>query len=61
MQRFNGTTGAKIDDFVTIGSGGLDFAWGIAFGPDGDLFVASNRTHNILRYDGATGALLANL
>jgi subtilisin-like proprotein convertase family protein len=64
VTRFNGQTGAFIDEFVTRGSGGLDFPWGLAFGPDNtgdgaaELYVASLRTNNILRYNGATGAFL---
>ncbi|MBL9123926.1 MAG: SMP-30/gluconolactonase/LRE family protein, partial [Planctomycetaceae bacterium] len=36
----------------------LDGPVGIAFGPDGNLYVASRFTDSILRYDGHTGALL---
>jgi WD40 repeat protein len=54
--RFNGTTGAFIDTFVTAGSGGLNHANGVRFGPDGDLFVASGISDAILRYNGKTGA-----
>ena len=39
--RFNGTTGAFIDSFVPIGSGGLTGAVDLAFGPDGHLYVAT--------------------
>ena len=56
--RFNGTTGAFIDAFVSAGSGGLTSARGVAFGPDGDLYVTSFGTSEVLRYDGATGAFL---
>ncbi len=31
---------------------------GLAFGPDGDLFVSNRDTNNIVRYDGTTGAFL---
>ena len=44
--------------FVAVGSGGLNDAKGIAFGPDGDLYVVSKYTNSVLRYDGATGAFL---
>ena len=62
--RFNGTTGALIDSFVPIGSGGLTGAVDLAFGPDGHLYVATpagwerGRGQNILRYDGTSGAFL---
>ena len=36
--------------------GGLDSPEGIVFGPDGDLFVVSLFTNNVLRYDGTSGA-----
>src|SRR5438874_3226551 len=31
----------------------------ITLGPDGRLYVASEKTHSVLRYDGATGAFVA--
>lgn len=37
-------------------NGPLDGPTAATFGPDGDLFVASFETDQILRYDGATGA-----
>jgi hypothetical protein len=40
--RYNGTTGAYINTFVSQGSGGLGFSGtqaGLAFGPDGNLYV----------------------
>ena len=37
--RYNGTTGAFIDAFVSSGSGGLDMPSGLTFGPDGNLYV----------------------
>jgi WD40 repeat protein len=60
--RYDRVTGAVIDCFVQPNAGGLDRPFGLEFGPDGDLFVASNNTANsgfsddfILRYDGQTG------
>ncbi len=44
--------------FVASLSGGLDAPYGVAFGPDGRLYIASNATHSVLRYDGQTGAFL---
>ncbi len=45
-----------VDDFVTPPAGDLHEARTIAFGPQGDLFVASSFPPQVLRYDGATGA-----
>jgi hypothetical protein len=62
--RFNVSTGELIDEFVTTGSGGLDFAWDLVFGTDGngdgipELLVSSFRTGDVLRYDGATGTFI---
>ena len=56
--RYNGNTGAYMDDFVPAGSGGLRGAEGMAFGPDGNLYVTSRVTNQILRYDGSTGEFL---
>jgi hypothetical protein len=49
--RFNLATAAFESVFV---NGNLPI--GIAFGPDGDLFVAEFANGNISRYDGTTGA-----
>ncbi|MGD1984053.1 MAG: DUF2341 domain-containing protein, partial [Chromatiaceae bacterium] len=59
--RFDGLTGAPIGTgplagkFVTAGSGGLNEPDDITFGPDGDLYVTSFNTDQVLRYDGMTG------
>jgi hypothetical protein len=42
--------------FVASGSGGLSSARDIAFGPDGYLYVVSESTSAVLRYDPVTGA-----
>jgi DNA-binding beta-propeller fold protein YncE len=62
VERFNGMTGAPLpapgqtgSTFVTSHSGGLDDPVGLGFGPDGNLFVSSASTHNVLRYNGTTG------
>jgi sugar lactone lactonase YvrE len=60
--RYNATTGAFIDTFVAPGSGGLSnpgvTAFGMAFGPDGNLYVVSGGTNQVLEYNGTTGAFL---
>ena len=49
-------TGAFINSFVTTGSGGVRYPEGLAFGPDGNLYVRSSGS--ILRYNGTTGAFI---
>jgi DNA-binding beta-propeller fold protein YncE len=57
--RYNGKTGAFIDNFVPVGSGGLStIPLGLTFGPDGDLYVGDYGHQDILRYNGTTGAPL---
>lgn len=43
-------------EFVSPGDGGLTLGRDIAFGPDGYLYVVSEGTDAVLRYDPATGA-----
>jgi hypothetical protein len=58
--RYDGQTGAFLGTFVTSGSGGLSIPLGMAFGPDGNFYVANTRLHEatgggILRYQGPAG------
>ena len=62
--RFNGGTGAFLNVF-TSGMGGGAFPlddlrapFGFAFGPDGNLYVASTQTGQVRRYDGTTGVFI---
>jgi len=55
---FDGMTGVFKSIFVSSGSGGLSNPRGMAFGPDGNLYVSSASTNSILRYSGATGAFM---
>lgn len=66
IARFDATTGAYLGDFVAPGSGGLRTLSGMVFGPSVgnpgklDLYVASARDSNVLRFDGSTGAFLGD-
>lgn len=53
--RYDGKTGAFIDEFVTEG---LIRPYGNAFGPDGSFYVSSFLTDQILRFNGTTGAFV---
>ncbi len=56
--RYNETTGAFIDEFVTAGSGGLVDPRDMNFAPDNNLYVSSEFNDNILRYNGTIGAFI---
>ena len=51
VARFDGVTGKFIDKFAPDAKG----AMGLAFAPNGDLFVRDYWTTKISRYDGKTG------
>jgi sugar lactone lactonase YvrE len=51
---FNGTTGA----FERVIADGLDLPNGLAFGPDGNLYVGLEWAGTIKRYNGTTGAFI---
>lgn len=50
--------GAFLGNFVTPGSGGLNSAQDVKFGPDGNLYVVSSANDEILKYSGTTGTFL---
>lgn len=53
--RYNGTTGAFMDVFVSTG---LARAGYTQFGPDGNLYVCSGSDNTVQRFDGRTGAYI---
>lgn len=55
--RFNGISGAFIDIFAS--GGGLRTGRGLVFGEDKNLYVSSEDTNQVLKYDGNTGAFLS--
>ncbi len=60
IKEYDQTTGALIGNFVPAGSGGLSRPEGLAFGPDGNLFVDSFATNSVKEYSGSTGAYLGD-
>ncbi|WP_437314577.1 Vgb family protein [Sorangium sp. So ce385] len=54
--RYDGKTFAFKGKFAS--GGGLVRPYGIAFGPDGKLYVSSFLSDQLLRYDGTTGAFI---
>ncbi|MCH8083308.1 MAG: hypothetical protein IH885_03635, partial [Myxococcales bacterium] len=57
IEHFDTTTATHLGYFVLAGSGGLVHPRGLAFGPNGNLFV-SNGSNEILEFDGSTGAAI---
>ena len=55
VNRYDGTTGAFIDQFVALGAGGLWCSRWPAFGPDGNLYVGDVNNHDVKRYEGPAG------
>jgi len=63
--RYNGATGAPMPAsgqtgaiFVPVSSGSLEQPAGLAFGPDGNLYVSSSGNDDVLRYNPLTGAFV---
>jgi len=48
--RYNGRTGAFLDQVVPKGAGGLSGPIGVLFTPEGDLLVTSAATNQVLRF-----------
>ena len=61
VKRFDPTkapANAFVDEFATSG---LSQPEGMAFGPDGNLYVCSRNNNSIVRFNGSTGALIGTL
>jgi DNA-binding beta-propeller fold protein YncE len=56
--RFDDETGAEVPSGIPVGSAGLEATAGVEVGPDGNIYVSSQNTGEILFYDGETGAPL---
>ncbi len=56
MIRYNGQTGAAMGTFAS--GNGLVAPGGLAFGPDGELYVSDFASGSVLRFDGETGAFI---
>ncbi|TDF34621.1 hypothetical protein EYS14_22960 [Alteromonadaceae bacterium M269] len=57
ITRYN-TNGAFLGEFISAGSGGLGVPGCITLGPDGNIYVCSSDTDQVLRFDGNTGAFI---
>jgi len=58
IKRYDGQTRELMDVFVAEGSGGLDYPMSPVFGPDGNLYVASESSSDVMRYNGQTGEFM---
>ncbi len=58
VKRYDAQTGGYVDDFTS--GGVLRYPRGMAFGPDGHLYV-TGKSNGIHRFDGTTGAHLGDL
>src|SRR5262245_160486 len=54
---YDGTTGTALGIFAS-GGGGLRNPHALAFGPDGNLYVAGNQSYSVERFNGTTGQFI---
>ena len=55
VKRFNGLTGAYINDFIPTGSGGLNTTQDLKIGPDSNILVSGRGHTGILLYGRGSG------
>jgi WD40 repeat protein len=61
VERYDGVTGAYIDQLVLPGAGGLDAPRYLAISPhDGNLYVSGYLTNSVKRYNYSTGAYISD-
>lgn len=61
VNRYHPTTGQFLGQFVDTGDrSGYRYAVGIAWGPDNNLYIATQNTAGVQRYNGTTGAFMDN-
>lgn len=58
VHRVDALTGDSLGYFIRPGAGGIAKPHSMAFGPDGNLYLANWGTDNVTRHDGTTGAYL---
>jgi hypothetical protein len=52
------SSGNYLGPIITAGSGGLGQPGCLTIGPEGDIYICSSDTNEVLKYDGASGAFL---
>ncbi|WP_338291590.1 reprolysin-like metallopeptidase [Planctobacterium marinum] len=49
-------SGEYLSEFISAGRGGLGMPGCLTIGPDGDFYICSSDTNQVLKFDGTTGA-----
>jgi YVTN family beta-propeller protein len=58
--RYDGSSGIFLAALDPGNSGSLQAPYGVAFGPDGNIYVSSNYDASVKRYNASTGAFIDN-